>query len=370
MFAGGASSIQGIVLGPTDSIEQTHSKAQWRWVAIGVAIVIAIIFFLFTDWPETADALRTPQPYLGEFANWKYGALIVVTTTPGWMLGFYMIAMLVIRGIITFIGLRKVFHAAEVNVQPLHPDKCGGLTDLRDYALRLSYMIAAFGLGIAGWLYVTSRSLDPCVMHLPDEGMIRIESDCINKVNDDQISETLKGLRTQLVALGMLSKTESGDFILADGGKVILQEEGKINLVRRVWLHEFAPLKTDVVTSVEKAPVLGLGVVAYVVFAPLIFFGTLGTAHGPMKAKKKAYLEQLSANFNDEYEAVHEKEVRGKGDDDRFQRLKRLRELHEMAEAFPVWPWDPGSIRRFIAAVSSPLVIVFVTVAIQALVRG
>ena len=165
------------------------------------------------------------------------------------MISFYMVGMLAIRGLITFVGLRRVFQVAEVSVQPLNPDKCGGLASLRDYALRLSYLIAALGLGIAGFLYITSRSLGPCVVHLPKEGTIRVETNCLKKVNSGDISEALKGHRTQLTSLEVLSKTESGEFILADDGKVSLEEEAKVDLVLAIWGQDFAPLKTDLVAS-------------------------------------------------------------------------------------------------------------------------
>ena len=89
-----------------------------------------------------------------------------------------------------------------------------------------------------------------------------------------------------------------------------------------------------------------------------------------MKGTKQAYLEQLSTEFNAEFETVHVREIRGEGEESRFQRLKRIRELHDMAEAFPVWPWDSESIGRFVGAFTSPLVIAFITIAVQAVIRN
>ena len=87
VFVGGTSSIQGIVRGSSGSIEHIHGRALWRSAAVGVAIVVAIVLFVFQPPPEAADAVRSPSPYLREYANQVYSAWVVITTTPGWMTG-------------------------------------------------------------------------------------------------------------------------------------------------------------------------------------------------------------------------------------------------------------------------------------------
>jgi len=72
-------------------------------------------------------------------------------------LGAYMIGMMIARLIINYLGLRKVFRTENISVRPLHPDKCGGLKHLLNYALRISYLMALFGLAIAVLTYATSQ---------------------------------------------------------------------------------------------------------------------------------------------------------------------------------------------------------------------
>ena len=121
-------------------------------------------------------------------------------------------------------------------------------------------------------------------------------------------------------------------------------------------------LTTDIGYLLE-LPVLWFGVVLYVILAPVTFFQTLGTAHGPMKKAKSKDLEELSVQFNQDRRLFHaeirkEDEIKKEVDLDlRFKRLDSVHKLYRMTEAFPVWPFDTGSIRTFGTVVISPIII-------------
>ena len=249
-----------------------------------------------------------------------------------------MIVMMVVRIMVTVSG--KIFHDRDVTVQPFHPDKCGGLHQLRDYALSLSYMLAIFGLGIVLWLYISSQAVDNCTAGVE------------NKTD----SEVLKyeQCRDQLEDIG-----------------IIYTEGGSTKINRDLAVSEQPVVYSSVYTDYEQAaelnPALWFYVFAYVVLAPLIFFGTLQTAHGPMKNSKIQNLRSLSDKFNAEYKEVHREMLTGdaanrKG---RLEQLLQLRGFYEITESFPVWPWDLASLRSFATAVSSPLILTVITVAIQ-----
>jgi hypothetical protein len=58
---------------------------------------------------------------------------------------FYFFFALLLRMILTYFVIRK-FLSGNINVQPLHPDNCGGLAPLGEFALRITW--AGFFVGI------------------------------------------------------------------------------------------------------------------------------------------------------------------------------------------------------------------------------
>jgi hypothetical protein len=128
-------------------------------------------------------------------------------------------------------------------------------------------------------------------------------------------------------------------------------------------------LSTAVITEVmngkllQSTPVL-IGVVAYVVFAPLFFFLPLGTAHGAMQDAREAEILSLAKQFavtfakvkdsiNSPEESNYSREI---------ERLENIKKLYKVADEFPVWPFDTRSIRRFLAVVTTPLLPALITI--------
>ena len=70
--------------------------------------------------------------------------------TPFWLLNFYTFLFAIFNIVLTVITLRRLFHAQDIRILPLHPDKCGGLVSISQYTLKIAYGIASAGLVISG----------------------------------------------------------------------------------------------------------------------------------------------------------------------------------------------------------------------------
>lgn len=99
-----------------------------------------------------------------------------------------------------------------------------------------------------------------------------------------------------------------------------------------------------------------LGVVAYLIFAPLFFFLPLGSAHDAMQEAKDSELLELAEKFRETYRKV--KISAGESNqsfENELKDLENLKKLYQVAETFPVWPFDVQNLRRFITIVTTPL---------------
>lgn len=68
---------------------------------------------------------------------------------PFWFLGFYTMLYSMFNIAITVIILRRLFRIKEIQLLPLHPDRCGGLVSISQYSLKIGYGIASLGLVIS-----------------------------------------------------------------------------------------------------------------------------------------------------------------------------------------------------------------------------
>lgn len=139
---------KSVVVDGEKSIQEVHGKMLWLLaVVVFVLILLAVWFYQYGLDP-------------GRDKMMEYRSTLWFMYMPHIGLGAYMIGMMVARFVITIWGLRKVFATTRVIVQPLHPDKCGGLKHLLNYALSISYLMALFGLAFAVFTYTTSQVWD------------------------------------------------------------------------------------------------------------------------------------------------------------------------------------------------------------------
>jgi hypothetical protein len=82
--------------------------------------------------------------------------LYLVIKTVEIVLGWYAVCMIVARELATIQILRNMFKRYQVKLYPLHPDRCGGLLAINEYALNFTYFIAVAGIGLSliGYLQV------------------------------------------------------------------------------------------------------------------------------------------------------------------------------------------------------------------------
>jgi hypothetical protein len=224
-------------------------------IVVLVAIYYAIIFTL--GWPRMALLLRAIK--------------VAVLYAPGW----YMVCQIVAREIATIWGLRQVFRRFKVSPHPLHPDRCGGLRAINNYAVGFTYIIAAAGIGVGLMVYAT------------------------------------------------------------------IHREGALSLDMAVL---FA---------------------IYVAVALLCFFLPPLTAHAAMDQAKRELLADISRQFQQDYaEATARLDSETDELGAHVAKVRNLRTLYEMTDAFPVWPFDTATLRRFVITITAPLVPAIIELAI------
>jgi len=62
--------------------------------------------------------------------------------------GVYMGSMLVLNLVTNIRIFHKILESKSLRVNPLHPDRCGGLRSLSDYSLKTAYLVAVLGIWV------------------------------------------------------------------------------------------------------------------------------------------------------------------------------------------------------------------------------
>lgn len=122
--------------------------------------------------------------------------------------------------------------------------------------------------------------------------------------------------------------------------------------------------------SLATDPGLWLGVAAYFILAPSLFFLTLGSEHRAMLSEKAEDLHGIAEELDTEYRnirEVHKENSAVLGET--IQRIKQLHELYELTAKFPVWPFDIATLRKFVTALLAPLITVAVPVAVPIIAK-
>jgi hypothetical protein len=121
------------------SLQALYNHPVWSIASLIVVAPLAVYYALVytRGWPAVAILLR--------------GLKVLVLYVPGW----YAICQIVARHGVTIWGLRQVFRRFEVAPHPLHPDRCGGLRAINNYAVGFTYIIAVAGIGVGLMSYVT-----------------------------------------------------------------------------------------------------------------------------------------------------------------------------------------------------------------------
>lgn len=111
-----------------------------------------------------------------------------------------------------------------------------------------------------------------------------------------------------------------------------------------------------------------LSLVLYVILAPMAFFLPLLPVHRFMHETKKKFLLNLSKAFDRHYRELAETlEDENMPDMSACGQLKDIEEMYRHAVSMPVWPFDLGTLSRFVLTVAVPLALPVVPALLQML---
>ncbi|HBB32461.1 MAG TPA: hypothetical protein DDZ80_23165 [Cyanobacteria bacterium UBA8803] len=116
----------------------------WRtFLALGSAVSFSIFVLV------TRSGLKN---------SWtNSGILPILIVTIATFAMVYMGSILVLNLITNVLVLHRILRKTELNVNPLHPDRCGGLRSLSDYSLKTTYLAAVLGImvGFIEYQFIT-----------------------------------------------------------------------------------------------------------------------------------------------------------------------------------------------------------------------
>ncbi len=102
------------------------------------------------------------------------------------------------------------------------------------------------------------------------------------------------------------------------------------------------------------------------ILTPIIFFAPLRSAHDSMKRAKDGLLTDISIQFNRDLSLAHsELSSSSNSLEDNIKKIEQLQKLHKLATAFPVWPYDTETIRRFVVTMFSPVIVIGIPLVIN-----
>ena len=109
---------------------------------------------------------------------------------------------------------------------------------------------------------------------------------------------------------------------------------------------------------------------AYLVATPIVFFGPLVPFRAHMLRSKSHYLRTMADRFREDLDQMFSRLRHGEVARDGLEKLERLSNVHDRVAKLPEWPLDTSTLRKFAAAVLSPLISVAVSWAFMRLVEG
>jgi hypothetical protein len=127
------------VKGRPRSLQALYNHPGWSRASLVVITALAVYYtVIYTrGWSSVAVLLRALK--------------VLALYVPGW----YAVCQILARHAVTIWGLRQTFLRFKVTPHPLHPDRCGGLRAINNYAVGFTYIIAVAGIGVGLMAYVT-----------------------------------------------------------------------------------------------------------------------------------------------------------------------------------------------------------------------
>ena len=187
--------IENNFLNPVLNIDTLHDYGYWNQYILGLSAILLmscmyfgrLTFTLFEltltrvfeltkkDWKEFKDwaenkifknkliifipymiavplSISLTKTYVFSTDNLWISVFGKTPTIAGWLIPvliftlYFLLIISVIRVIAVYLVLRRFFKLFRANVQPLHPDKCGGLAPLGRLSMRLNIGVFLFGI--------------------------------------------------------------------------------------------------------------------------------------------------------------------------------------------------------------------------------
>jgi hypothetical protein len=105
------------------------------WTVVALAAGVLACWTWMVDLPSWAGA------------SWQtVNGFMVAALLPLRFIIFYALTFIVVREVVVLIGLNRFFAEFTVEIQPMHPDRAGGLRVLGNYVLTTGLLIAVVGL--------------------------------------------------------------------------------------------------------------------------------------------------------------------------------------------------------------------------------
>lgn len=113
----------------------------WTLVALPLPI---LEFYRFM----TAQTFHSAGPWIYQSTLTLKAAFVLLACVT-----YYMVALILVRQVAATVTVNRVFRHERVPVRHLHPDRCGGLGYLGEFALGVAPLILAAGLNLSlGWI--------------------------------------------------------------------------------------------------------------------------------------------------------------------------------------------------------------------------
>ena len=116
-----------------------YFKRPWRKIlSLGVMVTVGILYFV------------TREKLSGFAAS---SVVAKLETSIVYAVLSYFLVMLISKLVINYWAIRRVVLGKKLNINPHHPDNCGGLRVLSDYSLKVAYLNAVFGILVSVTAY-------------------------------------------------------------------------------------------------------------------------------------------------------------------------------------------------------------------------
>jgi hypothetical protein len=117
---------------------QRFDRVYSHWIWAAMSLVCIGVF-----------AVVLVAPALYHYSAWNTSGLFVFWYRIFyWFVNFFLVALIVLRGLIVIWWFNKLFKEFEIEVTILHPDGAGGLSPLGAFTAKVGYLIGIYGLAV------------------------------------------------------------------------------------------------------------------------------------------------------------------------------------------------------------------------------